>query len=155
MRRTVMPLAVLAAAALLAVPAAAAGKPAVTVTGTTVKGGIVTVAVRITGWKLLPARVGKKPNTPGGGHWHVFVDGKYNNAVAATRGATTKLAPGAHTIRAELANNDHSRLSPPVRSVAVKITVAAAAAAAGGATPPAPGDKGTDTGETDTNPYGY
>ena len=157
-----MPLAVFAGlaaatvAAALAVPASAAGKPTVAVTGTTVKEGVVTVAVRITGWKLLPALVGKSPNTPGGGHWHVFVDGKYNAAVAAARGVTHRLAPGAHTISAELANNDHSRLSPPVRSAAVKVTVAAPSAAAGApppavAPPPAPADKGMDGGGA----YGY
>ena len=153
MRRTAMLLAVLAAAAALAVQAGAAGKPAVTVTSATVKDGIATVTVRITGWKLLPALVGKKPNTPGGGHWHIFVDGKYSAAAAATRGVTAKLVPGAHTIWAELANNDHSRLSPPVRSAAVKVTVVAAAA--GGAPSPAPGDKGADAGAPVADPYGY
>lgn len=146
-----MPLAVfagiaaLAAAAALAGPAAAAGTPTVAITGTAVKGGVVTVTVRITGWKLLPALVGKAANTPGGGHWHVFVDGKYNTAAATSRGVTNKLAAGAHTIAAELANNDHSRLSPPVRSAAVKVIVAAAPAA-GGTPAPAPADKTADEG---------
>ena len=163
MRRTVMSLAVLAVSAALAVVAAAAalaasgaaGKPTVTVTGTTVKDGVVTVAVRITGWKLLPALVGTSPNTPGGGHWHIFVDGKYNAAAAATRGATRSLAPGTHTISVELANNDHSRLTPPAHSAAVKVIVAAAAAAAGGAAPPAAGDNGTNMGDPMGNPAGY
>ena len=143
-------------AAALAVPSPAAGKPTVAITGTTVKDGVVTVAVRITGWKLLPALVGKSPNKSGGGHWHVFVDGKYDAAAAAAQGVTHKLAPGAHTISAELANNDHSRLRPPVRSAAVRVTVTAPSAGAGAPPPavapsPAPADKGRDGGGA----YGY
>lgn len=159
MHRTVMLLAVLVAAAVLVAQAAASPKPKVAVTGTTVKGGVVTVTVRLTNWKLLPALVGKKPNSAGGGHWHIFVDGKYNSAVAARRGVTTKLAAGAHRIVVELANNDHSRLRPPVRSAAVTVTVTAPATSAGagaGATPPpAAGDNGTDTAGAGGAGYGY
>jgi hypothetical protein len=90
----------------------------------TAANGIVTVTVKINGWKMYPARVGKKPNKPGGGHWHIFVDGKYNNASAsAATGKTVVLKSGSHKIFAELANNDHSLLKPPVvsRTVTVKV----------------------------------
>ena len=86
--------------------------------------GIVTVTVKINGWKMYPALVGKKPNRPSGGHWHIFVDGKYSNASAnATTGKTVVLTKGTHKVYAELANNDHSLLSPPVvsRTVTVKV----------------------------------
>lgn len=158
MRRTVMLLAALGAAAVLVSQAAASPKPSVAVTGTTVKGRVVTVTVRLSNWRLLPRLVGKKPNSAGGGHWHIFVDGKYNSAVAALRGVTTKLTAGSHRIVAELANNDHSRLSPPVRSAAVKVTVTVTSAGAGagaGAVPPAAGDNGTDTAGAGGAGYGY
>jgi hypothetical protein len=61
---------------------------------------------------MYPKLVGKKPNKPDGGHWHIFVDGKYNNYTAnATTGRSLKLKPGWHKVQAELANNDHSELS--------------------------------------------
>ena len=86
--------------------------------------GVVTVTVKITGWKMYPALVGKKKNKPNGGHWHIFVDGKYNNASAsATTGKTLVLKNGSHKIYAELANNNHSLLSPPVTSKTTTITV--------------------------------
>lgn len=88
-------------------------------------GHTVIATVRITGWKMLPALVGKKPNSKTGGHWHIFVNGKYNNATAnAKSGKSLKLKAGTYKISAELANNDHSELSPPVKSktLSIKIT---------------------------------
>jgi hypothetical protein len=87
-------------------------------------GSKVQVNVRITGWKMLPTRVGKKPNSATGGHWHIFVNGKYNNFSAnAHTGRTLKLEHGTYKIQVELANNDHSELSPPVKSKAMTIKV--------------------------------
>lgn len=87
-------------------------------------GSKVQVNVRITGWTMLPAKVGKKPNNATGGHWHIFVNGKYNNFSANARtGKTLKLEHGTYKIQAELANNDHSELSPPVKSKAMTIKV--------------------------------
>jgi hypothetical protein len=86
--------------------------------------GIVTVTVRISGWKMYPARVGKRPNKPNGGHWHIFVDGKYNSYSAnATTGKTGALKKGVHTISVALANNDHSPLAPPVKSRTIRLQV--------------------------------
>ena len=87
-------------------------------------GSIVQVNVRITGWKMIPSKVGKKPNSTTGGHWHIFVNGKYNNFSAnAHTGRTLKLKHGTYKIQAELANNDHSELSPPVKSKVMTIKV--------------------------------
>jgi len=87
-------------------------------------GRIVRVEVRITAWKMIPSKVGKKPNSATGGHWHIFVNGKYNNLSAnATTGRTVKLRRGRYAIRAELAYNDHSELTPPARSRTLTIKV--------------------------------
>jgi hypothetical protein len=87
-------------------------------------GSVVQVNVRITSWQMLPTRVGKKPNSASGGHWHIFVNGKYNNFSAnAHTGKTLKLKHGTYRISAELANNDHSELSPPVKSKSMTIKV--------------------------------
>lgn len=142
------------AAAVAAVPTGAATAPSISIARTSVKDGAVVVTAAISGWKLLPARVGKKPNAPGGGHWHIFGDGKYVNFSAARTGTTKRLAAGDHTIVVELANNDHSSLSPRVRSAPVKVTVPAAAAATpdGGAGSP-PATTTAPSGGSDT--YGY
>ena len=50
--------------------------------------GVIRVIVRITGWKLAPTLVGKKP-TPGTGHWHIYVNGKYNNFSARPKTGRT------------------------------------------------------------------
>lgn len=114
----------LALAAAVVAPAAAAAQPSITIKKATVSRSVVDLRVNISGFKMLPKRIGKKPNTAAAGHWHVFVDGKYNNASAnATTGATLKLTPRSHTIRVELANNDHSSLAPAVRSKAVTVRV--------------------------------
>ena len=88
------------------------------------RGSVVQVNVRITGWKMLPTKVGKKPNSATGGHWHIFVNGKYNNFSANARtGKSLKLEHGTYKIQAELANNDHSELNPPVKSKVMSIKV--------------------------------
>jgi Domain of unknown function (DUF4399) len=89
-----------------------------------VPGSMVQVNVRVVGWKMIPSRVGKKPNSATGGHWHIFVNGKYNNFSANARtGKTLKLKHGTYKIQVELANNDHSELSPPVKSKTMSIKV--------------------------------
>ena len=127
MRRLLAPL---IAVAVLSVAAgtgsAATGRSISIVKASPAFSGIVTVTVTISGWKLYPARVGKKPNMANGGHWHLFVDGKYNNFSAkATTGKTVALKKGTHKIFVALANNDHSPLKPPVtsRTITVKVGV--------------------------------
>jgi hypothetical protein len=112
------------AAAIASLQAGAATRSITILSVREVKGGIVRVDVRITGWRMIPARVGKKPNSATGGHWHILVNGKYNNFSANARtGTTTKLRHGTYRIQAELANNDHSELNPPVRSKVKTIRV--------------------------------
>ena len=73
------------------------------------KTGVVTVLVKVRGWKMYPALVGKKTNKADGGHWHIYVNGKYNTYSAnATKGTTTKLKKGDYKITVALANDDHS-----------------------------------------------
>lgn len=160
MRTTPVLAAAAAAAAALAaaLPVGAATSPSISIARTSVKDGAVLVTATISNWKLLPARVGKTPNAAGGGHWHIFVDGKYVNFSAARTGTTKRLSPGEHTIVLELANNDHSSLAPRVRSAAVKVTVPAAAAAGGAAATPGgagspPATTTAPSGGSDT--YGY
>jgi hypothetical protein len=119
---------------LLAVGAAVAGpKRSIAVSGTSTAEGIVTVNVKITGWKMYPALVGKKSKSKDGGHWHIYVDGKYNGFSAHARiGQTTKLADGTHALYVELANNDHSSLKPRVRSGTVAVTITASTSEGGG-----------------------
>jgi hypothetical protein len=87
-------------------------------------GHVAVLTVKITGWKMYPALVGKSTNKSNGGHWHIFVDGKYNNYSAnPTTGKSLKLKPGWHKVQAELANDDHSELSPPVKSKTLRVHI--------------------------------
>lgn len=89
----------------------------------------VTAAVKLVNFKLDPADVGKPPK-PGKGHLHFSMDGgkfdypKYSGAngqLAKKLGVTGKYSPsvaptitykglpkGKHTLKVQLANNDHS-----------------------------------------------
>ncbi len=64
-------------------------------------------------------------NVAGQGHIHYTVDGALAAATTATAVDIGVLAAGPHVIRAELRNNDHSALSPPVFQ---EVTVTAGAA---------------------------
>lgn len=125
--------------------AGAAAKRSISITGVSVQGSVAVVTVKIAGWKMYPRLVGKTTRSPDGGHWHIFVDGKYNGfSASATTGKTLKLADGQHVVRAELARNDHSPLKPPVRSRAVSVTIGGAPP--GGGSEPPPSDPGYDPG---------
>ena len=88
------------------------------------KNGTVSVFVQIRGWKMYPKLVGKKTNKPDGGHWHIFVNGKYNSYSAnATKGVTTKLKKGDYKITVALANDDHSPVMGTHASKAVSVMV--------------------------------
>lgn len=82
----------------------------------------VTIDVKIRGLKLAPALVGKK-NVAGKGHWHIYVNGKYNNFAAATSGRTKPLKKGDYKVYVTLNNNDHSPLSEPTRSKTISVMV--------------------------------
>ena len=84
----------------------------------------VTVFVKIHDWKMYPALVGKKTNKPDGGHWHIYVNGKYNTYSAnPTKGTTTKLKKGDYKIYVALANDDHSPVkgTHPSKTVTVMV----------------------------------
>lgn len=75
-------------------------------------GPSVTLRARITGFTVNGADIGHKMMA-GEGHWHVLIDGVYATASAGPTAVLTALTPGQHLIEAQLANNDHSPLSPP------------------------------------------
>ena len=82
----------------------------------------ISITTAIHGLKLAPGLVGKK-NVAGKGHWHIFVNGKYNNFAATTSGKTTPVKKGDYKVYVTLNNNDHSPLSPPVRSKTISVMV--------------------------------
>jgi len=83
----------------------------------------VTINVKIRGFKLAPALIGTKKNIAGKGHWHIYVNGKYNNASGATSGKTKPLKKGDYKVYVTLNNNDHSPLSEPTRSKTIPVMV--------------------------------
>ncbi len=82
----------------------------------------VTISVKVRGLELAPALVGKK-NVAGKGHWHIYVNGKYNNFSAGASGKTKPLKKGDYKMYVTLANNDHSPLSEPTRSKSIAVMV--------------------------------
>ena len=72
--------------------------------------------------KLAPELVGKK-NVAGKGHWHIFVNGKYNNFAATTSGKTTPVKKGDYKVNVTL--NEQRPLTPftPVRSKTISVMV--------------------------------
>jgi hypothetical protein len=108
--------------------AAGSQSRSIRITSAAESSGVVTVRVRISGWKMYPSLVGKKPR-PGGGHWRILVDGSANAiSTSPTVGRTRRLADGMHSVVAELVNNDGTRLRPPARSRAVTVRVGEPAA---------------------------
>ncbi|MFN8225058.1 MAG: hypothetical protein U0R50_17635 [Gaiellales bacterium] len=76
----------------------------------------VKVSVAVSGYGFAPTLVGKAP-TPGMGHFHIFVDGKYAGAGAGPSGTTGApfagdyvLPAGKHKVSVGLALNDHTAL---------------------------------------------
>jgi hypothetical protein len=115
----------------LALSPAAAGIPApqqagrhrsITIVSARVVGHVVTVRVRIVGWKLFPTLIGSPVNRPDGGHWHLFVDGRYIGGTGRLT-YTIELPSGVHQVRGELVNNNHTALRPPVFSPSVIVRV--------------------------------
>ena len=67
-------------------------------------------------------------NIPTQGHIHVYLDSLQNYQLGNGPTFTfTNVAPGTHTIWAQLQNPDHSPLNPPVETQHITITVAAQA----------------------------
>jgi Regulator of chromosome condensation (RCC1) repeat len=100
------------------------GTPAIALLSAKASGKRVSVRVKISNWKMYPALVGKKPNKPDGGHWRIYVDGRYNSfSTQATTGKTTKLKPGTHRIWVILANNDDTAVAGTRRSRTLTVVV--------------------------------
>jgi Regulator of Chromosome Condensation (RCC1) repeat protein len=98
--------------------------PAITLLSARASGKVVVVKVKLSDWKMYPDLAGKKPNKPDGGHWRIFVDGRFNNrATQATTGKTTKLKPGKHRIWVILANNDDTAVAGAQRSKTLAVIV--------------------------------
>src|SRR5207245_1902704 len=73
--------------------------------------------------KFTPPVTKRQTNAPNEGHLHVIVDGNYTELIVQVQTITLSLPDGAHLIRLQLVNNDHSALSPDVsRWLAVKMT---------------------------------
>lgn len=64
------------------------------------------------------AGIGSDTNAEGTGHIHLSIDDIYYTADADGQFDVVGLAPGAHELRVELRNNDHSELVPRVFDVA-------------------------------------
>jgi hypothetical protein len=126
MRKLVVMAAVVLASAVVAGSALArqGGMYSIQITGSKVNPDrTVTVKVKVRGLKMAPAKVGKA-NVAGQGHWHIYVNGTYNNFSAnATSGKTKKLKNGDYRIYVELVNNDHSPLSERTVSKRIRVMV--------------------------------
>ena len=72
-----------------------------------------TVTVSIENFTLDPDAVGTAP-VDGEGHWHVFVDGDYQNYSTEDSISISGLSSGEHQIMVELYNNDHTELDDRV-----------------------------------------
>lgn len=98
-----------------------------------VMGPNVVVAVEITGFEIDPGAIGGA-NQPGKGHWHLLLDGRLVAPQGKIYTTLPNVAPGQHTVKAELHNNDHSPLSPAVED-SVTFNVIAPPAPTPAATP--------------------
>lgn len=79
--------------------------------GATIDSSSVEVRVAIENFILDPYRIDVGPDREDFGHWHLLLDGEYQTFVLGTGGieaTLTGLTPGQHTIKVELANNQHS-----------------------------------------------
>jgi hypothetical protein len=85
--------------------------------------GCVSLRLRLLGWNMYPGKVGSPVNFVDGGHYHVYVNGKYHNFGSnPNRARACGLATGqTYTLRVVLANNNHSELK--ARSQIVTVTL--------------------------------
>ncbi len=74
--------------------------------------GCITLRLRLLGWKMYPGQVGSPVNQFDGGHYHVYVNGKYHNFGSnPNRARACGLAGGqSYSLRVVLANNNHREL---------------------------------------------
>lgn len=83
----------------------------------------VGLGLRILGWKMYPKEIGKKKIRPNGGHYRVYVDGKFRTTGKNPRYVTVcKLASGdTHRLRVVLAYNDGTELAARSQVVTVAL----------------------------------
>jgi hypothetical protein len=90
-------------------------------------GDRVEVQVQVAGLKLDGTKIGQPAaQNPGVGHWHVYVDGKYaglsvSDVVSLPNDAMPTIAAGAHEIKVQLHNTDHTPVVPEATD-AVNVT---------------------------------
>jgi hypothetical protein len=129
--------------AVITMPVYAAGNPQITITspkeGATIPAGNVTVSVHVDDFSLVN-KLGQA-NVADEGHIHYFKDVKVPTTpgkpaitasgtyvpTANTSYTWMNMGPGIHNFSAELINNDHTPLSPPVFSM-VNVTVSSTGA---------------------------
>lgn len=75
--------------------------------------GCISLELRIRGWTMYPGQVGDPVNQPGGGHYHVYVNGKYYTFGAnATSARACGLAGGAtYRLQVILAYDNHQEIA--------------------------------------------
>ncbi len=80
----------------------------------------ISLELRIRGWTMYPGQIGDPVNQPGGGHYHVYVNGKYHNVGANARGARAcGLARGAsYRLQVILALDNHQEIAARSQVVA-------------------------------------
>jgi MYXO-CTERM domain-containing protein len=111
--RTLLLIATLALVAA-ALPVQAAG-PALSITSGTASAGSYHMTVDVTGFELVPVQ-SAPVNEAGKGHIHYFINGAPAPGAYATpnKEFTFEGLKAGDIVTAELTNNDHSSLSPPV-----------------------------------------
>ncbi|HLF06875.1 MAG TPA: hypothetical protein VI893_06880, partial [Thermoplasmata archaeon] len=67
----------------------------------------------MTNFTLNASAIGKN-NTPGEGHYHIFLDGVYKDLSGYDTFNLTRLKAGNHTLKVQLFNNNHSAVVPAV-----------------------------------------
>jgi hypothetical protein len=88
--------------------------------GASVDGDEAVVQVAVTGLTLDGTKIGQPASqTPGVGHWHIYVDGKYaglsvSDVVAIPNDAMPQIAAGQHEIKVQLHHTDHTPITPDV-----------------------------------------
>ncbi len=83
----------------------------------------INIDVETTNFTFSEGNIGKA-NQPGQGHYALYIDGQLRQQVAVSGINIMNLAPGPHTIRVQLVNNDNTPLNPPVEAT-VNIAVRA------------------------------
>jgi hypothetical protein len=75
--------------------------------------GCISLELRIRGWRMYPGQIGDPVNQPGGGHYHIYVNGKYYtfSANAATARACGLAGGATYRLQVILAYNNHQEIA--------------------------------------------